>query len=302
MLKMSEAIKQFSRWRQLKVKKGTVSSYYHHIRYLCLYLHNPDIEAVELEHILEYLEGMKELEWDNNGFEVRCIAFKKFFEFMRKQGYKVIDENLIPIPGREYRNPRVATKEEWQRILKVIPEKSSDHRHPRNRAILGLLYDTGARVGEICSLDLSECDFVNNKAVVKTEKARTVRPFRYIMWSEKTNEWLKAYLPSREKILGRHPELDHDGLFVSITGRKSGQRLERTAIAEFLRQYSRKAEIYPTLNAHSFRHLMAHDILEKTDNIVYAKEVLGHATIVSTQHYLKLDEKEVKKGWQAARG
>jgi site-specific recombinase XerD len=121
---------------------------------------------------MEYLNLMKEIGWAHNSFISKCMALKKFFEFCNLRGWRVLNENLIPIPQKEYKIPRVATPEEYKKLLNIIP-KNTDPRNVRNEAIIRLLWDTGARNGEILALDMDDLDLVNNKALIKTEKEKT---------------------------------------------------------------------------------------------------------------------------------
>lgn len=96
---VKEAIDQFSNWRRFKVKGQTVKGYGQTLRPFRLCLRNPQIEEIGINHVMEFLNGVKEIGWDNNSFVGKCAVLRKFFESCRLQGYPVIDENLIPIPA-----------------------------------------------------------------------------------------------------------------------------------------------------------------------------------------------------------
>src|SRR3989338_973188 len=150
-MQFKEAIDQFSGWRKFKVKIQTVRGYDQTLRQFCLFLRNPEIEDININHVMDYLNGMKDMGWDQNSFVGKCMALRKFFEFYRLQGYAVINEELIPIMQAERKLPRVATIEEYKKLIGAIPEKTNDPRHIRNFALINLLWDTGARNGEILS-------------------------------------------------------------------------------------------------------------------------------------------------------
>ncbi len=82
-------------------------------------------------------------------------------------GYRVLEPNLIPLPPKQYRIPRVASEENYQKLLSSIPS-GNDPRHIRNKAIIMLLWDTGARNGEIVSLDVDGMDIEKMHAVKET--------------------------------------------------------------------------------------------------------------------------------------
>lgn len=169
---MSEAIQKFSDWRRMKVKINTVVHYQNELRRLCLFLKNPEIETITLAQVMEFLRLMRDVGYEQNTLIPITMAFRKFFEFWRLQGYKVLDEELIPVARKEYNVPRVANEENYKQLLTAIPKDTKDPRHIRNLAIVGLLWDTGARNGEICALNIDQLDLNGRKAVIKTEKSR----------------------------------------------------------------------------------------------------------------------------------
>src|SRR5207245_4716929 len=119
------------------------------------------------------------------------------------------DEHLIPIPRTEVRIPRVVTDEQYRTLLSIIPV-NNDPRHIRNRAIIRLLWDSGARNGELVSLNVSDLDGERMRAVIRTEKSRGRRPFREIFWTPETNENLGRWLEKRKQL----PLVDREAVFV----------------------------------------------------------------------------------------
>ena len=288
-----DAIYQFSNWRQFKVKKETVRGYDRELRNFCLFLRNPEIENITLSDVMEYLNGMAELGWDRNSFVGKCMALRKFFEFYRLQGYKVIDEELIPIPDKVMKLPRVANDEQFNQLISVIPKDSNDPRHIRNLAIIGLLWDTGARNGEICSIDMNELDLKEMRTIIRTEKAKSRRPFREIFWTKATNDYLERWIEKR-KHLEKQVKFDEpNALFVSVTSVKYGQRFSIRGLGEMLRRYCNKAQM-PYMNAHSFRHHRGHHIIKSGGSTSDVMNILGHSSVQSTTIYTMMRGKELE--------
>lgn len=288
-----DAIYQFSNWRQFKVKKETVRGYDRELRNFCLFLRNPEIENITLSDVMEYLNGMAELGWDRNSFVGKCMALRKFFEFYRLQGYKVIDEELIPIPDKVMKLPRVANNEQFNQLISVIPKDSNDPRHIRNLAIIGLLWDTGARNGEICSIDMNELDLKEMRTIIRTEKAKSRRPFREIFWTKTTNDYLERWIEKR-KHLEKQVKFDEpNALFVSVTSVKYGQRFSIRGLGEMLRRYCNKAQM-PYMNAHSFRHHRGHHIIKSGGSTSDVMNILGHSSVQSTTIYTMMRGKELE--------
>ena len=289
-----DAIYQFSNWRQFKVKKNTVRGYDRELRNFCLFMRNPEIENITLSDVMEYLNGMAELGWDRNSFVGKCMALRKFFEFFRLQGYKVIDEELIPIPDKEHKLPRVANDEQFNQLLSVIPKDSNDPRHIRNLAIIGMLWDTGARNGEICSINVGDLDLNEKRAIIRTEKAKSRRPFREIFWTQSTNDYLLRWLEKRKHLRTLIQFDEPDALFISATSAKFGQRFSIKGIGEMLRRYCNKADM-PYMNAHSFRHHRGHHIIKSGGSTSDVMNILGHSSVQSTTIYTMMRGKELEE-------
>jgi integrase/recombinase XerC len=296
-MRLLEAINAFREWRKFKVKPTTVSGYDRELRNLCLFLGNPLVADVKIEHLLRYLNGVVEMGWDRNGLLGRCMAFRKFFEYLTLTGHKTISPDLIPIPRTEFRIPRVIDEDCYKKLVSSIPKQSKDSRHIRNLAIVNLLWDTGARIGEVMTLNVEDLDLVNKKALIRTEKSRGKRPMRHVFWSEETNENLKSWLYRRERLAKRLVFTESDALFISVTSIQSGRRFTIKGAGEMLRRYSNRAEI-PYVNAHSFRHKLGHRIIENGGSAADVMNILGHASVQSSSVYMMMRGDELESRYR----
>jgi integrase/recombinase XerD len=297
----SEAITQFEKWNKIRRAAETIKGYSLDLRQFCLYMRNPEIEAVTTNDIIEYFDMMSRLGWKWNGFLTKSLALRKFFEFWGLQGYQVLDWRLIPIPKREFNPPRVATEEEYTRLLKVIPEKTSDHRHIRNRALIMMLWDTGARIGELLSLNVDDINFEERNVVIKTEKSQGIKPYRQIFWTEPTNVSLQEWIEDRRKFTKRHKLKDPDALFINVNSWNTGQRFTRTGAATALSRLSTKAGI-PTVNAHSFRHRFGLELAKKGANNSTISNLMGHSSLMSSYRYTIMRSNDLADEYQKFMG
>jgi len=296
-MKLSQAIKTFIAWKTLATDDHTAMGYDRELRQFCLFLRNPDAGQITVDDVTTFLTGVAQLGWSWRGIAEKCKALRGFFAFCRRQGLAVLDEQLIPFPRKEFKIPRVAAEEDYQRLLGVIP-RDSDPQHLRDRAILTMLWDTGMRAGELVSLNLGDIDFDRMRAVIKTEKSRGRRPFREVFWSPETNGYLAEWMDMRELLRVR----DAEALFVCITGSNPGKRLSVGGLGEMLRRTSRKARI-PYANAHSFRHRLGHAIVKNGGSAADVMNILGHASLASSTVYTMMTDRELEaryrlfKGW-----
>jgi len=295
-MKLIEAINKFSAWRTFNVKPGTVRGYDRELRNFCLFLRNPDVERVTINDVTDYLSGMRELGWDENGFIPRCMALRKFFEFCQHLGLPALDASLIPVPRKTYKIPRVADEETYRKLLGVIP-RNNDPRHIRNLAIVRLLWDTGARNGEILALNVADVDPRRMRALIGTEKSKGRRPFREIFWTHEANESLARWVAKREELKAHMVVRDPEALFLSISSsglhERSGSRFTQKGVAEMLRRYANKAKI-PYLNPHSFRHHLGHEIIRKGGSASDVMNILGHASLQSSSIYTMMSDRELE--------
>lgn len=303
-MKITEALQKFNQWRNLKVKH--LKGYDLDLRYFAMHMRNCDIEDVTLEHIIDWLQMFCDMDFDKNTVIKKAMALKIFFEFYHMQKYDVVNPLLIPIPKKEFKFPRVADEESYQKLLSVIPKKSGYYWHARNRAIITMLWDSGARLNEILSLDIPNVDTVRMKAHIKTAKSQGAVPFRQLFWRKTTNEevikWLevRTYALKTWRVMPKEP----DALFISMHGGQksnwsSGTRTHVSAITEMIRKYSNKAGLEKPLNPHSMRHHMGRELARKGANNSVISSVLGHSSLPSSYPYTMLEgthlEKEYRK-------
>jgi site-specific recombinase XerD len=302
-----DAITEFTEWRKFKLGVNvTLRGNDKDLRLFCLYLKNPQIEDVTHKDVMGYLNMMVEIGWAPNSFVSKCMALRKFFEFCNLRGFKTIDERLIPVPQKQYKIPRVATEDEFKKLISVAETGRKDLRLVRNMAIMHLLWDTGARNGEIMALDVEDLDLVNHKALIKTEKAKTRRPLREIFWTDKTNEHLLTWMKERDKLSKRIPLRDPNALFLSLynsgSNHTKGYRFRQSGVCEMLRNYSNKAGLERTLNAHSMRHFMGRNIIEKGGSNSDVTNILGHSCIESSMVYTMMYGTQIEKRYRKFRG
>lgn len=290
---ISDAIKQFDKWRAFKVKKATVRGYSLTLKHLCIFMRNCHVETISLEDIILWFELHRNLEYDQNSFVGKAMALRKFFEFLTKKGIKVLNPDLISVPTKEYKLPKVLEEGNYQKLLSVIPD-NNDPRHIRNKAMIKLFWDTGMRAGEMLALDVPDMDLLNKRAIIKTEKSRGMRPFREVFWTDETNNQLKLWLKKRTHLKDKHVFNEPDALFTSTHTSKAGSRLLKSGLCEMLRRYSERAKL-PYVNSHSFRHHKGHTIIQKGGSSSDVMNILGHATLSSSSIYTMMRGKELEE-------
>jgi integrase/recombinase XerC len=302
-MKLSQAISEFRDWRGFKVTGQTVIRYDHVLRIFCLCLGDPYIEQIQIQHVLGYLKDMERLGWKRNGITIVCLSLRKLFEFFNMRGYKCLNENLIPLPRKEFKIPRIASEPDFKKLVRAIP-KDHNPSNIRNRALAGMVWDTWARSGEIVSIDESDLKFNKDgtgSALIKTEKSRGRRPVREIFWTKETTRHLKKWLDKKHHLETLFTFKDYGAVFVSVN--KSGMydtrgsRMTNRGVTEVFRLMSRRAGI-SMLNPHSARHFGGREIIKKGGSSADVSNILGHSHMDSSAIYTMMHGDDLKDRWK----
>ena len=304
-MKLHEAIKEFVELKKIKGLRSrkTAARYESALRIFCLCMQNPELEDIELSHVLWYLNELEQLGWKPNGINLIGLALKKLFEFCQLRKYIVaFNENLIPLKEKTFNIPRVTDMETFKKLLMQIPEGTNDARHIRNRAVLLLLWDTGVRTGELMSLDISDLDLKNRMALIKTEKSRGRRPIRQIFWTPETHKYILKWIEKLNELKTKFSFSDNEALFVSISKSSRqplrGCRMSPGGVAEIMRVLSNQAGLPMVANAHGIRHSMGRDTVKTLRSNSAVSNILGHSNIESSYVYTMLFGDELKEQWQ----
>ncbi len=156
----------------------------------------------------------------------------------------------------------------------------------RDTALLWLLYSTGCRVSELSGITLSDIDSSGTSATV-TGKGRKQRK---VFFSREAREALRAYLAERTAVLSRNQNNDRsqNRLFIS----KQGRALSVRGIQYILARYTEDAR---HLSPHALRHTFATTLVNRGVDIRSVQEMLGHASISTTQRYTHVSREHLKK-------
>jgi integrase/recombinase XerC len=221
------------------------------------------------------------------GLSKRSIArhlstLRSFFRWACREGH--LEKNpaaRLPGPRLPRSLPRALTLADTESLLSADRDDSVPE---RERAVFELLYGAGLRVSEAAGLDLEDLDLPQRlvRVLGKGSKERVV-PF-----GEEAEEALRAYLPVRAAL--RHGAAladadDGEPLFVN----RRGGRLTTRSIARLLKRRLRAAGLPADLSPHALRHTFATHLLEAGADLRSIQELLGHASLSTTQKYTHLD-------------
>ncbi len=225
------------------------------------------------------------------GSVARHVAsLKVFFRYLQLEGE--LDDNQAEL---------LATQKLWQKVPEVLsaagvdllltaPHKSDPYWR-RDRAMLELLYATGCRVSELGGLRLADVRLDERFCLChgKGEKQR------HVPLGEKAAEAVEQYLQFERPGLAQRSAMSTDWLLLS----SRGARLRRERVWELIKRYAARVGASPDLSPHSLRHSFATHLLAGGADLRQVQELLGHASIATTQIYTHVDHTRLKSVHEA---
>jgi len=240
-------------------------------------------ERVRPADVLAYLGVLRARGLAETTLGRRFACLRTFYRFLLADGYVEKDPTAaLDAPRRWRRLPRVPDREAVARLLDAIPRDT--RRGRRDRALLELLYATGARVGEI--LGARRHDFREDLAVIRLRGKGGKE--RVVPVGRRAREAVAAYLAETE-----HEE-HQDGDAFLITSLR-GRALTRDRVLRLLREYAVESGVAPAPSPHKLRHAFATHLLEGDADIRAVQELLGHASIATTQIYTHVDQDRLRR-------
>ncbi len=233
------------------------------------------------------------------------IAIRAFLKYLARQEVKTMPSERIELAKVPERSLDLITEEELGRLLKAPEEprdngKSKSEQRPeknsnvakikilRDRAILELLFSTGLRVSELCSLT-RDINLSSDELSIKGKGGKV----RVVFISDDAKNVLKEYLAKRK-------DMD-DSLFVQLSKNGEAQEkrgkslaLTRRSIERIVKQYAIKAGISKKVTPHVIRHVFATDLLSNGADLRSVQALLGHANIGTTQIYTHVTDKHLR--------
>lgn len=198
--------------------------------------------------------------------------------------------------------PDVLTVDEVARLLEAVPQPGGagvagveDAVLVRDRALLELMYATGARVSEIVGADIDDMDFDEHviRVTGKGSKQRLVPVGGYACQA------LRRYLDEARPVLGRRKRsgsAERRALFLN----KRGCRLSRQSVWEVVKAAGERAHITKPLHPHTLRHSFATHLIQGGADVRTVQELLGHASVTTTQIYTHVSPESLIEAYLTA--
>jgi site-specific recombinase XerD len=218
----------------------------------------------------------------------KLASIRTFYASLVRAGrMQASPADLISSPKRETHLPTVLKPGELSDLLEKMP--GSTPLELRDRAIFELGYSSGLRAEELVDLNLASLDADAEELRVEGKGGRT----RVVPAGEPAWRALRAWLERGRPLLARDPE---PALFLSKTGR----RLSTSDVRRRLALAVRRAALQGGVSPHTLRHSFATHLLEGGADLRSIQELLGHASISTTQTYTRVESHRLKKAYARA--
>ena len=276
------AIKQYCNYLQIErgLSAHTLGAYASDLHKLAQYFH--DIEGplgLQTDRLAEFLIALNKVGMASASQSRLLSCLRSFYRYLIQERLLSHDPTeSLHAPKSVRKFPEVLTFEEIEMMISAMDMSVSfAHRH---RAIIETLYGSGLRVSELTHLLMEQLhlDLDVIRVIGKGNKERLV-PL-----GGASKKHLRLYI-EKERVHIRIAPQEEGYVFLNAQGR----HLSRIAIYQWIRAWSKKAGIKKKVSPHTFRHSFATHLIERGANLRAVQEMLGHASITTTEIYTHLD-------------
>ncbi len=258
--------------------KASIQAYQNDIQQFLNHSAIHEVAHLNFEKVTHFLSTLKQEGYASSSLARKLISLKVFFQFLfREKGLKEDMAHYFDTPRLWQLIPEVLTYKEVECLLH-LPDPDT-LQGARDRAILEVLYGSGIRVSELCHLDLYDVEDTSLRVMGKGGKERQV-PL-----GKKAIQAIDHYLCKRLA------DAEEKALFLS----NRGKRIERISIWKMIKKYAKEGGIQKTISPHTLRHSFATHLLENGADLRIIQEMLGHASIATTDRYTHISPGRLKE-------
>ncbi len=271
--------------------KETINSYIRDITQFIDYIETQFqifcIEEINKDHIYQYLKSLH-LRLKDSSIKRHTVSLRQFYLFLTRE--EIIETNIMSsfeLGKKGTYLPNVLNEEEIKELLESV--EVIDPITSRNRCMLELLYSSGLRVSELCSLLLSDIN-INKRFVKCIGKGNKER---YVPMNTVVCTYLKEYIEVYRDNISEGVASSY--LFID----KHGKPISRDNFYHIFEKLLKKTSITKKASPHTLRHTFATHLLENDADIRSIQEMLGHSSISTTTIYTHISQNKMLEGYQS---
>ncbi|PIT88990.1 MAG: hypothetical protein COU27_02715 [Candidatus Levybacteria bacterium CG10_big_fil_rev_8_21_14_0_10_36_7] len=300
---MSENIKELKTQflEHLEIEKGrslkTIENYDRYITRFLDFSTTKQAEEITEESLRQFRLWLNRQPGNNNQTldkktqNYYLIALRVFLKYLSRRKINSLSPENIDLAKTSQRDLDLMSDAELLRLLEA--SKGTDLKSLRDRAILELLFSTGLRVSELCSLEIDDIDLKRDEFSIRGKGGK----IRVVFLSDNAREAIENYLEKRAKHGVSPNGTDFDpALFIQLGGiKKESLGLTSRSIERIVEYYATKAGITKKVTPHVIRHSFATDLLRNGADIRAVQTMLGHSNISTTQIYTHVTDKQLRE-------
>jgi integrase/recombinase XerD len=264
---------------------NTVAAYRRDLGRFVEWLDGRSIPKLSIRDLADYTGWLHQKELGPATLARHLVSLRVFFRYLQLEG--VLKDNLAELLG---------SQKLWERVPEVLSPgqidglfqapRKSDPCWRRDRALLEMLYATGCRASEVADLKLRDVHLGEGFAMCRGKGNKE----RLVPLGARAAEAFQLYVEEERGRLAEKGSSDPPWAFLSYRGR----RLRRERIWELLKKYARRVGAPATVSPHTLRHSFATHLLAGGADLRQVQEMLGHASIATTQIYTHVDHTRLK--------
>ncbi len=269
---------------------GDLDSFFEHLEKLDV----TDFSKLELSHIRSWLANQQVKGGARTTLSRRAVSIRLFTKWATKKEYLAKDVGTtLATPKGARTLPDVLNVADAGLAMDALATRVAEEDGPlskRDCAMVEVLYASGARVSELCGLDLQDIDYERNtiRVIGKGNKERTIPLGNPAMRA--LVAWLKE---GRPLVAG---DKSDRAVFLGARGKRIDQRTVRTVVYQALQALEGAVKLGP----HALRHSAATHLLEGGADLRTVQEILGHASLATTQIYTHVSTERLQKAFKQA--
>lgn len=264
-----------------RVSVNTIDSYGENLLLLCETV-KKDVINLKKNDIKKFLDNVDATPRTKAHYLTVFNSFYKYLVFMDKIDVNPCDG--IKSPRIEKKLPNYLTSEEIDKLFDLRLTKPIDY---RNKALLEVIYATGARISEVISLELNQIDFEECviKVMGKGKKERIIPLGNTALNS------LYIYISNYRAFLVKNDTCNY--VFLN----KNGTKISRQGVFKILKELANNAGIKKEISPHTLRHSFATNLLNNGADLRVIQELLGHENLETTEIYSHLQNKKIEEDY-----
>lgn len=278
-----------------RLSPATVRAYRSDLRDLAVAVGAAHLGDIDLELLREWLWHATQRGDARSTLARRAAAARSFFSWAKEEELIAVDPSLRLIaPKRGRTLPAVASKDGMRALLDSRRETAGDGDpiHLRDHAILELLYASGMRVSELCGIDVDDLD--QDRATVRVLGKGSKE--RVVPYGIPARDAIGAYLTRGRPVLIARSSTATPAVLLGARGARLGPRAVYTLVAEALGPIIGAEAVGP----HALRHSAATHLLDGGADLRAVQEILGHASLGTTQIYTHVSSERLTATYRLA--